>query len=101
MPEITFEDILGKVMLIGLSYFNQNNELVRQAQYWGTVVEANETRIAVRRENGKLFTLPPDLESTHPAPEGEYRLNSTGEVVVNPDFLSTWSIYLPDEGESL
>ena len=33
MSEITFEDILGKVMLIGLSYFNQNNELVRQAQY--------------------------------------------------------------------
>ena len=45
--------------------------------------------------------LPAFLQIIIYAPEGEYRLNSTGEVVADPDYLSTWSIYLPADGETL
>jgi hypothetical protein len=29
------------------------------------------------------------------APVGEYRLKSTGEVVVNPDYVASWTITEP------
>lgn len=34
---------------------------------------------------------------TKKAPRGEYRLHSTGEVVADPDFLSTWKLYKTNE----
>jgi hypothetical protein len=47
------------------------------------------------------FTLPPDLDSLRSAPEGAYRLRSTGEVVVNPDLLSTWEVWCVDDTADL
>jgi len=43
------------------------------------------------------FTLPPDLSSTKRAPRGEYKLHSTGEIVVDPDFIATWNLTKPKE----
>jgi len=39
--------------------------------------------------------LPPEPEAYEPAPPGEYRLRSTGEVVVDPDYLTTWTVGSP------
>jgi hypothetical protein len=66
---------------------------MERKQYWGTVVEANEKGIAVRLNNGEILSLPPNLSSTKKAPPGEYRLRTTGELIVDPDYLSTWNIY--------
>jgi hypothetical protein len=41
------------------------------------------------------FTLPPILEAFEPAEPGEYRLRSTGEVVVDPDVLAKFRISAP------
>lgn len=97
MEHITFSDLIGKIILIGITYCSNENEFIEQRQYWGTVIEANETMISVKRKNGEIFTLPPDLSSTRMAPPGEYRLNSTGEIVVDPDYLTTWTVILPKE----
>ncbi|MGB7589031.1 MAG: hypothetical protein WBM00_10020 [Solirubrobacterales bacterium] len=43
-----------------------------------------------RADTGDLEWLPPDLRAFKPAEPGEYTLRPTGEVVVDPDFLSTW-----------
>lgn len=95
--EITFERLVGKVMLIGFTYYSKDNEFVGQKQFWGKVVSANEDGILVEQKNGENLGLPPDLRSVQIAPPGEYTLHSTGEVVVNPDFLTTWSVTLNDE----
>lgn len=92
MENITFSELVGKTILIGLTYYSAENVYLEQKQYWGTVTEANEARICVRLSNGELFGLPPDLSSTQRARLGEYRLRSTGEVVVDPDYLTTWTI---------
>ena len=47
---------------------------------------------SIKQKDGTDFTLPPDLSSTKRARQGEYKLRSTGEVVVNPDFLATWNL---------
>lgn len=41
---------------------------------------------------GEFFWLPPDLRPFQKAPPGEYRLRSTGEVVVDPDLTCGWTI---------
>ena len=97
MENLSFEDLIGKVMLVGLSYFTHDNVFIEQRQYWGTVIESNENIIRIRQSNGEEVTLPPDLRSTEPAPPGEYRLRSTGEIVIDPDFLSTWIVNEPPE----
>ena len=92
MKKITFSDLIGKTILIGLTYYTEDDEFIEQKQYWGTVIESNENRILVKLNDGEIFGLPPDLSSTKIAPPGEYRLRSTGEVVVDPDYLTTWNI---------
>ena len=56
------------------------------------LTEATDDLIRVKQKDGTDFTLPPDLNSTKRARQGEYKLRSTGEVVVNPDFLATWNL---------
>ena len=97
MSQISFSDLIGKTILIGLTYYTANNEFIEQKQYWGKVLESNENRILVKLNGGEIFGLPPDLSSTQVAAPGEYRLRSTGEIVVNPDFLTTWNINRPEE----
>ena len=98
MSEITFSDLVEKTILIGLTYYTADDEFVEQKQYWGTVIESNGKRILVKLNDGEILVLPPDLSSTRIAPSGEYRLRSTGEVVVNPDYLTTWNINRSKEG---
>ena len=101
MSKITFSDLIGKTILIGLTYYTANDEFIEQKQYWGRVVESNENRILVKLNDGEIFVLPPDLSSTQVAAPGEYRLRSTGEIVVNPDYLTTWNINRSEEGQDI
>lgn len=94
---ITLEDLIGKVLLVGITYYTHENEFIEQKQFYGTVTEANESLIRIKQKNGKFFTLPPDLSSTKRARPGEYKLRSTGEVVVNPDFFVTWNLTKNDD----
>jgi len=41
------------------------------------------------------MTLPPMTGAFHAANSGEYRLRSTGEIIKDPDVLTTWSITEP------
>lgn len=93
MSELSFSDLPGKTILVGITYYTKDNEFIEQKQYWGTVIEANDRQICFRQKNGDIFTLPPDLSSIKPAPKGEYRLRSTGETVVDPDFTSVWTVH--------
>ncbi|MBR5314815.1 MAG: hypothetical protein IKU45_05340 [Clostridia bacterium] len=90
--EITFDELIGKVLLVGITYYTHDNEYIEQKQFYGTVTEANETIIRVAQKDGTEFTLPPDLSSTKRARKGEYKLRSTGEIVVDPDYLATWNL---------
>lgn len=94
---LKYEDILGKILLIGITYYTHDDQYIDQKEFWGIVTTANEEEITIKQSNGAPFSIPPDLSSITQADEGEYTLNSTGEVVVNPDFLSTWSLYKPEQ----
>ena len=95
--KLFFEDLIGKTLLLGMTYYTHDNQYIEQKQFWGTVVSANDTCIEFRQNNGVVCSIPPQLAAIEPAPPGEYTLNSTGEIVVNPDYLTTWSYYKPKE----
>lgn len=90
--KITLEELPGKVILVGITYYTNDNKFIEQKQFYGTVTEANDSLIGIKQRNGEEFTIPPDLNSTKSARPGEYKLRSTGEVVVNPNFLAKWNL---------
>lgn len=89
--DITFEQIIGKHILIGITYINKKREIIEQVQFDGTIIEASENRgiIIEKTKSKEKFELPPDLSLIKIAEPGEYKLRSTGELVINPDYIST------------
>lgn len=71
MDVTNFPELIGKTILIGLTYYTVNNEFIEQKQYWGTDIEVNDEQILVKLNNNEMFALPPDLSSTKIAPPVE------------------------------
>lgn len=90
--EITLDELVGKILLVGITYYTSSNEIIEQKQFYGTVTEANKSVICIKQSDGTEFILPSDLSSTKRARPGEYKLRSTGEIVTNPDFFATWNL---------
>jgi hypothetical protein len=89
-------NLVGRSVLIGLTYIDENGEVTNRRQLHGTIVGAHKTKgfeieLAGER-SGEIFSLPPDTRAFIDADPGEYQLRSTGEVVVDPDLISTWTI---------
>jgi hypothetical protein len=88
--------IVGKVVLVGLTYMGADGAVSDQQQFFGTAVSADPrkgillTLSGVR--SGEQFNLPPDTRGIDAAAPGEYRLRATGDVVVNPDYTVEFSI---------
>ena len=90
--KINHAELLDKILLVGITYYTGNNEFIEQKQFYGRVIRSCEGEVRILQNNGEELSLPGDLSSTKRARPGEYKLRSTGEVVVNPDFLATWSL---------
>ena len=89
----SFETIIGKSLLAGLSYYNAAGDLTRQEEVFGHIIEASpETGIVVTKKDGAVFRFPPAIGWLHHAQPGKYTLKSTGDIVENPDFTVTFDI---------
>ena len=91
------DSLPGKVLLVGISYIAEDGSLVEQQQFFGQVQSAHSRKgilLALQgRRAGEQYNLPPDTRSVNAASAGEYRLRSTGEVVVDPDYTVTFSLH--------
>ena len=90
------QQFLNKHIIIGITIVDHENNLVEQFQLHGDIVRISleECCIVVKLNNSDdEYTLPPDLSAIEEAPPGEYRLRSTGEVVTNPDFMTSWTVH--------
>ncbi len=97
MDRALADSYIGKHLLIGITYLDHNETLLEQKQFHGIIVRINEQEgiIIKLNDSDEEYKLPPDINSLKEAPEGEYRMRATGEVVVNPDLLTTWTINKP------
>ena len=84
---------IGKLILIGIRYYNNDNELIEQFQTSGIIESINEKEIKIKRENcSELFTIPNDDRAIMEAKPGKYRECQSGKIIENPDFISQWAI---------
>jgi hypothetical protein len=93
--------IIGKRLLVGVTHRNHNEEITGIEQFHGEVIRASREEGIILRLNGsgEERWVPPDLSRLEPAAPGNYKLKRTGEVVANPDFLSTWTVYPPKHSQ--
>ena len=86
---IPLEELLGKTLLVGITDYDADGNAIDRTQFLGRAIGINAGGIQLELADGSVYWLPPDTQSTYPAPPGSYRLRSTGEIVENPDCLST------------
>ena len=87
------ETYLNRVVLVGVSWVDGRDQVVRQREFYGRIEAIDPDRgIDLRLPDGELFTLPPYLSALQPADPGEYTLQSTREVIRDPDFLTVWRL---------
>jgi hypothetical protein len=91
----SLSELLGARVLVGLTVLEHDGSLLEREQFCGVVEIASAEGVLLRLPNGDTRSLPPAPEAFHKAEAGEYRLRSTGEVVVDPDWLRTWTLRRP------
>jgi len=89
---------VGRYILVGITYEDADGNELRREQLHGEIesVDAKGVRIALKgSREGEFWNMPPAYEAIHPAKPGQCKLSTTGEVVVDPDFVATWSVRKP------
>jgi hypothetical protein len=88
-------DLIGAIVLIGVTHIKPDGDA--QEQMFGVVQSADEIKgfevALLGSRNGQTYRLPPDLRNFFAARPGKYRLRSTGEIVTDPDFTCSWTVY--------
>ncbi|ALL12617.1 hypothetical protein [Caulobacter henricii] len=92
--------LIGKTLMLGLTFLDDEGEVLERQQFFGVVIEANDqTGIALDllgEQDGDIYTLPPQTSAIIPTPQGVTTLS--GET---PDFVVNWFIHgAPDDAES-
>jgi hypothetical protein len=90
-------ELLGTYILVGITCLDHGGKVVEEHQFHGRVVRATRVEgVVILTAAGEELKLPPDGRAFSPADPGEYRLRSTGEVVVDPDYTATWTVTPPE-----
>lgn len=91
-------ELIGKHIIIDITILDHENNFVEQFQLHGDIIRVNQDIEAVVKlyNSDEEYILPPDLSAIQEAPAGEYCFRSTGEVVVNPDLMTSWTIHQPN-----
>jgi hypothetical protein len=99
VPDLDFSDedarnVIGKRVLVGVTHRTLDDEVVSLEQFHGVIDRVSRSEVLILRfPAGGERAIPPDLSWLEPAAPGEYRLKTTGEVVVDPDFTGMWTVY--------
>ncbi|MET0027610.1 MAG: hypothetical protein ABW101_08225 [Candidatus Thiodiazotropha sp.] len=95
------KELIGKYILVGITYLDSNGEIESQQQLHGSIKRATEDEgILIQLAgvyDGEEWNMPPVTSSITKAEPGEYKLRSTGEVVTDPNFLCKWEVHRPKD----
>jgi hypothetical protein len=68
-------------------------EVTAAQQFCGRVLEVTDGVVVVERPGEEeAAVLPADAAAYEEAKPGRYTLHNTGEIVIDPDFISTWRV---------
>ena len=77
---------------MGITYLDDAGAVRGAEQFCGTVLEVADGVVVVERPGGEPALLPADADAYEPAAAGQYHLKATGEIIENPDFVTTWQV---------
>ena len=88
--------LMGKRVLVAITEYAATGELLERRQFVGRIIAVDPERgIRLQRPDASHYDLPPDHRALKRARKGEYKLRATGEIVIDPDYLSTWTLTKP------
>ena len=88
--------MVGQRLLVGITYLDAAGRATATQQFCGRVLEVGDGVVVVERPGeDEPAVLPADAAAYRPAEPGQYTLSTTGETIVDPDFLSTWRVAAP------
>lgn len=95
------DEIVGKSILFGITYRQPNKEVFKQIQLFGLIksIQDQGHTIEVDTNEDENWYLPLHWPSMMVAPRGEYTLLSAGNKIRNPDFLTSWTVFLFAPGD--
>lgn len=84
---------LGSLVLVRLSFTDEEGNIVEERQFQGAIEKISDEEVVLRHpSNGAEVSLPPYFGSYERAPKGKYQLKSTGETIVDPDYITEWTL---------
>jgi hypothetical protein len=90
-------ELIGKHMIIGISFIGTDDQIISQHQLHGVVTHADSKTgimlLLMGDRSGEEWIMPPDTTCITKAQSGIYTLASSGERVENPDYLCTWHVH--------
>lgn len=93
-------DLVGRRVLVGLTYAGADGEPLSSIQFCGRVLEVTDGVVVVANPEGTApVALPADPDAFLPADPGRYVLRHSGEVVVDPDYVTGWTVVLGPDGD--
>lgn len=100
-PVVNPEVYLGKQFLISVTYVDQHLQQVDSLQMYGDAEACTSAgvRIALRGKcAGQYWTVP--MACIRPAESGSFTIQSTGEVVTDPDYFAHMTVKRPKNEDS-
>lgn len=89
-------ELLGTDVLAGVTMVDYAGKVMERRQFHGRVVEASvKDGVTLVDAEGGEHWLPLDPEAYEPAEPGEYELRSTGQIVVDPTWVTKWIVNPP------
>lgn len=93
LDESKAAEYIEKTILIGVTDLDRNGKITGRHQWSGRIKTFSNTegiRVALD-DSDEYCCLPPSAGAIQRARPGVYRLKSTGKVIENPDFVTTWT----------
>jgi hypothetical protein len=85
------QHLVGRRLLVGVTVRDAAGTVLSRTQFCGPVLEVADGVVVVDKGDEQAL-LPSDDLAYGPAPRGRYTLTGSGEVVVDPDFVTTWDV---------
>jgi hypothetical protein len=91
------QSLEGKIILVGISHFDERENLIEQEQFSGVINRIDGSWIEISTDTD-VKRIPAD--NVLLAPSGTYECTSNNQIVMNPDYISSWSVKPSDNKES-
>ncbi|WP_285596070.1 hypothetical protein [Kineosporia sp. NBRC 101731] len=85
--------MVGHRLLVGITFLDESGNVTNARQFCGRVLEVADGVVTVEHPGEpEPAVLPADIGAYRKASTGRYTLRDTGEIIVDPDFISTWQV---------